>query len=215
MRAATLLQPKRIALAAIVFGITALLTIVLRDTVRALVVDPLAQLLWLLGLIAGIFPQRLLLLLIVGIGAVAAAITALDRRDTSPIRAYRAPLDSEQTSLTRWMMLAQNAPGSTYAAERISAELRRVAAFRLTGSDATRALVDAVEDGALTVPPDVRELILGTPTWMSGAPRLPISDGVARVLERIGILVARQWTPQALDRLRGVVDYLEGLDQSK
>lgn len=213
-QSASLLQPKRILLAAIVFGLTAVLTLVLKDAVRALVVDPIAQLLWLLGLVVGIFPQRVLLLLIVGFGAVAAALTALDRHDGGSIKAYRAPLDVELTSLSRWMMLAQTAPGSTYSAERVAAELRRIAAFRLTGADSPRALVEDVASGARTVPPDVRDLILGTPAWMSGAPRLPISNGVAHVLERVGIPVARRWTPQSLARLRGVVEYFESLDQS-
>jgi hypothetical protein len=218
MRFSTLLQPSRIALAAVVFGLTALITVALQETVRALVVEPIARLAWLLGLVIGIVPQRVLLLGIVGFGAFAVALAVLERDDLMPPRAYRAPLEGELTALTGWMHHTQYAAGSFFSAQRITTELRRILCFELLGAadgDAVRTLVDRVREGALTVPPDVGDVVLGTPEWMQGRTRVPMPGWFARTAERAGVNLTREWTPASLDRLRGVVAYLESLDNTE
>jgi hypothetical protein len=207
------LSIQRLALGAIVMAITAILTIVLRESVRESIVVPMTQFFWLVDLLIRAMPQSLQLALLTGLGAAVLMRSIVVNLPTPPAEKASAGTRPQPTRLGEWLYHVNGMDHSSYSAERVASDLRKILVSGLIANsgDDRDGLITRAERGELDVPPDVRDVLLGTPPWLTrgGWTSLPLPGIVDRLLRRARPAPTRQ--RHACERLANVAMFAESL----
>ncbi len=142
---------------------------VLRDGIRATLIEPLAFLIWSAGILLDTVPQTALLGLLVLIGALA-ALRALVGALGPPAHPQRfiGP-EYETTKLQFWQRTLAKSIDSRYAAERSVIELRTMLLSTLAANHSLTQndVIARVGLGTLSLPPDARSLVSNHYAWLA------------------------------------------------
>lgn len=220
------LQPAQVLILALLLLMTGALVLILRDSVREFVVIPLAYLACLAGVILRTIPQSLLLAVLLAV-CVYIIARSVAWRDESPLWPSSAP----ETSASRgplgfWAAYLNSVEDSPHARESLARALRALILKMLAqqhGIEPDEVLQllrankrdgDADGDGdanaALSVPPDVRKILLDWQSWTRAAPAGPSSRRLQRLRARLWPRTQRDSDSDRVDKgLRAAVKFIE------
>jgi hypothetical protein len=214
--------PTQVLVLALLLIATGALALMLRDTVREFVVLPLAYLAWLAGVILSTIPQSILLavLLVVCVYIIARSVAW---RDESPLWPSSAP----ETSASRgpmgfWAAYLNNVEDSPHARESLARALRALILKMLAHQhgiepdEVLQLLRTSKRDGdsdanaALSVPPDVRMILLDWQSWTRAAPAGLSSRPLQRLRAMLRPSTQRDSDTDRMDKqLRAAIEFIE------
>ena len=209
-----------LAIALLALLATGIVALGLRDFVSQVIVQPVAYVLWLAGLILRSIPESMFWGLVVAIavlaawhnlGAARAALFAR-RRPAAPVTADqpdRSILASMFDDLARMR-------DSTFVREKVAFELRGLLVKLLAYREREPAAIieRRLRDGSLETPPEVSTLLADWQHWLSGPPAGPWARRWQQILIRLGLARPDPHGPlvsyEARDaRLAEVIAYME------
>lgn len=207
------IQPRQWLLIALVLIATAALTILLRDTVRTVIVIPMAYALWLGDILLRSLPQGLLLglLIVLCIGIVLRSALKGDASEPEP----RATVITGQhhSRLLFWARQLSRLEDSQFAVEKLAAELKKVLLKILSAQEnlTEDEVIDAVRSGELAVPADIRTLVVRPQDWMKAQP----ASGWELILRWLRPKRPAKTNPEQSRKIEAVIAYIEGRVNSR
>lgn len=201
------IQPRQWLLVALVLVVTAALTILLRDVVREIIVIPMAYALWLGDIILRSLPQGLLLglLIVLCIGIVLRS--ALKRAEAE--QAPRATIVTAQhySRLLFWARQLSRLEDSQFAVEKLAAELKKMILKILSAQEnlTEDEVVDAARSGALTLPADIRTLVVRPQDWMTTRP----AGGLELILRWLRPRRPPKISPEQSRKIEAAIAFIE------
>jgi hypothetical protein len=211
MRRLREVQPQQVLAAASIVIATGVLALLLRDTVRDVIVLPLAYLLWLADLFLKSIPQAVFL----GVLVVAAALLASRgfgrSREEPETHSVLIEGRRDASRLSFWARQFDHCEDSAFASEKLAEELRDLILNILASRERSSPedVLSGVRNGAVAVPSNVRELLIQPHIWLAGAQGAWFSHVMRRVKAWLR-LPERTAEDSALDtKLEGIVHYIE------
>lgn len=201
------IQPRQWLLVALVLIGTAVLTLLLRDTVREAIVIPMTYALWLGDIALSSLPQGLLLglLIVLCIGIVLRSALKSDRIEPEP----RPQIITGQhhSRLLFWARQLNRLEDSQFAVEKLAAELKKMLLRVLSTQEnlTEDEVIDAVRSGELAVPADIRTLIVRPQDWMKAQP----ASGWEALLRLLRPKRAPKVNPEQTRRIEAVIAFIE------
>jgi hypothetical protein len=203
------LTSRQILLIMLVLVATAALTIALREPVNRVVVTPLIRITWILDLIVRSVPQVLWLGFFVVV-AIIAAIAMLARHSPLAVRQPRVmPREVQRTRYGFWCHHAASLAESNYSADRLCEELRVLLTRALSPEGDVHALRYRIRRNELSLPPDVQDIVMGTPEWLKLPFRRVLPEPLEQLYRRISARERAAMHQQKLERIAAVVAFVE------
>lgn len=202
------IQPRQWLLVALVLIVTAALTVLLRDTVREVIVIPMAYAVWMGDILLSSVPQGLLLglLVVICLAIVIRAGLKGDAQEEAP----RAAVISGQhhSRLLFWARQLSRLEDSQFAVEKLATELKKIILKILSAQEnlTEDEVIDAVRSGALVVPADIRTLIVRPQDWMTAQP----ANGWELILRWLRPKRAPKTNPEQTRKVEAVIAFIEG-----
>ncbi len=166
-------QPRQWLLIALVLIATGILTFLLREAVRDTVVIPLTYALWMGDFMLRSVPQALLLGLLIALSIAIIVRSATKNTGDEQPSAYAAEPKAQYPSrLVFWARQLSRMEDSQFAVEKLAVELKGLTIRILAAQEnlPEEGVIDAVKNGTLDVPAEVRELIIRPQDWMTANP---------------------------------------------
>lgn len=206
------IQPTQLLVIALILVVAGILAFILRDMVREAVVIPLAYLAWFADLVLKSIPQAifLALLLIAGIYIV---LRGFAQGSESPDRPpVRQDTGSYRTRLGFWVRQLNHLEDSALAREKVAEEMRGLILSIVAHEESIDEdeIVQRVRAGSLSVPSEVKSLLLNGQRWMNPESNRPPSQLLRRL--RAALPRSKQSTVRssALDKkLEDAIEYVE------
>ncbi|MCL4505524.1 MAG: hypothetical protein M1434_02710 [Chloroflexi bacterium] len=206
-----------LAIAALVVLATGVVALGLRDFVSQVIVQPVAYILWLAGLIFRSIPQSMFWGLVVAVAILAAwrslglARAALFARRRPP--GPTIPDQPDRSILAAMFDDLARMRDSAFAREKVAFELRGLLVKLLAYREREPAaqIERRIRDGQLVTPPEVRTLLADWQHWLSGPPANPWARRWQRILVRLGLGRPDPRGPlvSCEERLDAVIAYME------
>jgi len=212
--------PTQVLILALILIVTGALVLILRDTVREFVVLPLAYLAWLAGVILSTIPQSILLavLLVVCVYIIARSVAW---RDESPLWQSSVPeASASRGPLGYWATYLNNVDDSPHARESLARALRGLILKMLAhqhGIEPDEVLQllrtskgDSDAEAVLSVPPDVRIILLDWQRWAYAEPAGISSRPLQRLRAMLRPSTQRNSDTDRMDKsLRAAIEFIE------
>lgn len=206
-----------LALAVLAALATAAVALGLRDFVSQAIVQPVAYIAWLAGLILRSIPQSLFWGVVVAVAVLAAwhnlgsaRVALLSRRPP------HAPIVADQPDRSILAAMFDDLArlrDSAFAREKVAFELRGLLVKLLAHREREPAaqIERRIRDGSLEAPPEIRALLTDWQHWLSGPPANPWARRWQQVLVRLGLVRPDLRGPlvSCEERLAALIAYME------
>ncbi len=212
-------------LSAVVIATTGILTVLLRKTVQEYIVSPITTLARFVHSLINLLSERTQLAFVVVVGAlllgrftlkrfrIRPKIQWLERLKPAKRKAMKSRARLGQTSLDEWREAFRVGGSTKLATDVVALQIRTSVLDAMTrNSDLTaKSIIADAHRNNLAVPDAVREIIVGTPTWLRKPHYLPNRIQNTFLFETIRDRFPRPISESAIAPLHVVVSYVESL----